>query len=136
MQGEKPLLMGQRGRRESRSGPGHAFLSQEGRILGGGSHGNRRRFSREAWVGQGSAWVGLPVGVTRVPVALGTGHASLYFIPGLDPSSHFPWLPVPSIPPGPGEREGLRGRFIRADAFWRRGGLGSLAGLATMASDL
>lgn len=98
--------------------------------------GDDRRFSREAWVGQGSAWVGLPVGVTRVPVALGTGHASLYFIPGLDPSSHFPWLPVPSIPPGPGEREGLRGRFIRADAFWRQDGLGSLAGLAAMASDL
>lgn len=56
-----------------------------------------------------------------MPVALGTGHASLYFIPGLDPSSHFPWLPVPSIPPGPGEREGLRGRFIRTDAFLEAG---------------
>lgn len=79
--------MGQPGRSQNRSGAGQSFLSQEGRILGGGSHGNRRHFSREAWVGQGSAWVGLPVGVTRVSAALGTGQASLYLISGLDPSS-------------------------------------------------
>lgn len=128
--------MVQPGRSQSRSGPGQTFLSQEGRILGVGSHGNRRRFSREAWVGQGSAWVGLPVGVTHVPVVLRTGHTSLYLIPGLDLSSHWPWLPAPSTPPSPREREGLRGLFITADAFWRQDGLGSLVGLATMASDL
>lgn len=132
----RALPMGQPGRSQNRSGAGQSFLSQEGRVLGGGSHGNRRHFSREAWVGQGSAWVGLPVGVTRVPAALGTGQASLYLISGLDPSSRLPWLPVPSTPPGSGEREGLRGLSIRAAAFWRQDGPGSLVGLATMASDL
>lgn len=69
-------------------------------------------------------------------VALGTGQALLYLISELDPPSHLLWLPVPSTLQGPGEREGLRGLFIRAAAFWRQDRLGSLAGMATMASDL
>lgn len=135
MQTENLYLWDSMGRVRAGQGQGRPFLSQEGRILGGGSHGNRRRFSREAWVGQGSAWVGLPVGVTRVPVVLGTGHTSLYLIPGLDLSSRWPWLPALSAPPSPRERECFRGLFI-ANAFWRQDGLGSLVGLATMTSDL
>lgn len=76
------------------------------------------------------------MGVTRVSMALGDRTDFIVFHLWARPSSHLPWFPVPSTPLGPGETEGLRGLFIRAAAFWRQDGLGSLASLATMTSDL